>query len=104
MPKKLRNTSARPVKLHDGTLLVPTEETEVPDNTFDELHKSKVANTGKSQMDMLKEHHGIEVVGESSKHSKAEPSKPAPREPDDDKTPAAPPPAATTHQPEKFKK
>lgn len=64
MPKtaKLKNTSKRPITLHDGTLLVPNEETEVAEETVKQMKEHMVAKTGQSSWDHLKEHHGLEEV------------------------------------------
>lgn len=64
MPKtaKLKNTSKRSITLHDGTLLVPNEETEVDEATVKQMKEHRVGRTGQSTWDHLAEHHGLEEV------------------------------------------
>lgn len=59
---KLKNNSARPIILFDGTLLTPGQVTEVNADTVKKMKEGTLGKDGPTIYDSLLESHDIEVV------------------------------------------
>lgn len=76
---KLKHKGTQPHVLHDGTMMVPGEVTEVPAETVTQLKSTQFGKTGKSSWDVLTEGDFEETNEDTTRQPKGKGGAVAPR-------------------------